>query len=60
MHVVDNPYYAVTDESGSFEIKDIPPGKYSLVVNQEASGPVIQEIEVKGGQTLDLPLELKK
>lgn len=60
VHVVDNPYYAVTDESGSFEIKDIPPGKYSLVVNQEASGPVIQEIEVKGGQTLDLPLELKK
>jgi hypothetical protein len=29
---VDNPYYALTDESGRFEIQDIPPGKYKLVI----------------------------
>jgi plastocyanin len=60
IHVVDNPYYAVTDESGGFEIKDIPPGKYTLVANQEATGPVTVEVEVKSGQTVDLPIELKK
>jgi hypothetical protein len=29
---VDNPYYALTDGSGQFEIRDIPPGTYKLVV----------------------------
>ncbi len=29
---VDNPYYAQTDENGRFEIKDIPPGTYKVVV----------------------------
>jgi hypothetical protein len=29
---VDNPYYAVTDVSGRFEIGNIPPGAYKLVV----------------------------
>jgi hypothetical protein len=28
---VDNPYYALTDESGNFTIGDIPPGTYKLV-----------------------------
>lgn len=29
--MVDNPYYAVTDEKGRFEIPDIPPGTYDVV-----------------------------
>ena len=28
--VVDNPYYAVTGKDGSFAIKDLPPGKYTI------------------------------
>lgn len=60
VHVVDNPYFAVSDASGAFEIKDIPPGKYTLVVNQEATGPSTREVEVTAGKTLDLPIELKK
>ena len=28
--VADNPYYAVTEKNGTFAIKDIPPGKYTL------------------------------
>jgi plastocyanin len=61
IYVVDNPYYALSDASGNFEIKDIPPGKYQLIANQEAIGamPPI-EVEVKAGQTVDLPIELKK
>jgi len=28
--IVDNPYYAITDEEGNFSIKDIPPGTYKV------------------------------
>ena len=30
--IVDNPYYAITPESGEFEISDVPPGDYTLTV----------------------------
>jgi hypothetical protein len=29
--LVENPYYAITQEDGKFEITDIPPGDYQLV-----------------------------
>ena len=33
---VTNPYFALTDAKGKFEIKDIPPGKYKLYVWHES------------------------
>jgi len=33
--VVSHPYYAVTDESGSFKLSDVPPGEYQLVAWHE-------------------------
>ncbi|WP_447602074.1 carboxypeptidase regulatory-like domain-containing protein [Nitrospira sp. Nam80] len=36
---VNNPYYAVTDSSGSFRIDNIPPGTYQMVVWHPQSGP---------------------
>jgi hypothetical protein len=35
MFVVPHPYYAVTDESGRFELTDIPAGNYQLVAWHE-------------------------
>jgi hypothetical protein len=35
MMVVSHPYYAVTDESGSFEFTDVPPGTYQIVAWHE-------------------------
>lgn len=35
MFVVTHPYYAVTDEKGYFELKDVPPGEYELVAWHE-------------------------
>ena len=29
--MVDNPYYAITNEKGNFSIKDIPPGTYKVI-----------------------------
>jgi len=36
---VNNPYYAVTDASGTFKIDNIPPGTYHMVVWHPQSGP---------------------
>lgn len=33
--VFDHPYFAVTDNSGSFSIKDIPPGQYTVATWHE-------------------------
>jgi Carboxypeptidase regulatory-like domain len=60
VHVVDNPYHAMTDDNGGFEISDIPPGKYSLVVNQEYTGTTTMDVEITSGKTTDLMIELKK
>ena len=35
MFVVAHPYYAVTDESGKFELTDVPPGDYEIVAWHE-------------------------
>ncbi len=31
LYMVKNPYYAISDESGNFEIGQVPPGDYKLV-----------------------------
>lgn len=41
--VVPHPYYAVTDETGKFELSDVPPGKYQLVAWHEGWGIARQE-----------------
>jgi uncharacterized surface anchored protein len=58
IYVVDNPYYAVTGEDGTFEITDVPPGEYTLVANQAYTGPVEVEVTVSGGETVEVPVEL--
>ena len=60
VYVVDNPYYSLTNEKGEFEITDIPPGKYTLVADQEELGSLPMEVEVKAGETVELPIALKK
>jgi hypothetical protein len=35
MMVVSHPYYAVTDESGKFELTDVPAGTYEIVAWHE-------------------------
>ena len=38
MMVVSHPYYAVTDESGRFELTNVPPGTYQIVAWHEGWG----------------------
>ncbi len=53
--VVSHPYYAVTDESGKFELTDVPPGTYEIVAwhegwkldREEAAFDVLTERKVR-------------
>jgi plastocyanin len=47
--VAPTPYFAVTDKDGSFTIKGVPPGKYTLKTWSEEGKPVTQSVEVAGG-----------
>ena len=35
MFVAPHPYYAVTDESGRFQLTNVPPGQYEIVAWHE-------------------------
>lgn len=47
---VDNPYYAITDHKGTFEIKDLPDGTYRIKAWHPILGDREQEITVAQGR----------
>lgn len=44
--VLDHPYFAVTGSDGSFEIRNLPPGDYTIGAWQEALGAQEQPVSV--------------
>ncbi|MGZ4962547.1 MAG: carboxypeptidase regulatory-like domain-containing protein [Limisphaerales bacterium] len=63
--VVDNPFFAITDESGKFTIKNVPPGDYTLTAyHLKAHGTKPGEtktIKVEGAPvTADFTVEVPK
>jgi len=59
--VFDHPYFALTRDDGTFEIKDAPAGTFKIFLQHEKTGWVHkgntsagQEITIKAGGTLDL------
>jgi hypothetical protein len=56
---VKNPYYAVTDKTGSFSIDNVPPGTYRFVAWHPQTGPMqerVVTIEPDGQVTLNISL----
>lgn len=47
MWVTEHPYVTVTKADGSYQISDIPPGKYRLEFWHEKLGKLTQEVTVK-------------
>ncbi len=57
--VVPTPYFALTDKEGSFEIKNVPPGTYTLKTWSEDGKPTTQAVTVGAG-TASVELVVKK
>jgi len=56
--VAPTPYFAVTDKSGNYEIKNVPPGKYTLKTWSEDGKVTTQAVEVgAGAATADLTVK---
>jgi len=49
--VTPNPLFAVSSSDGSFEIPNVPPGKYKLHIWHEAFGETTQKLKVEEGGT---------
>jgi len=49
--VADHPYHSVTDAYGAYEIRDLPPGRYTLRVWHEELGALEQEIDIEAGKS---------
>lgn len=49
--VTDQPYHAVTDVYGEYQIREVPPGTYQLEVWHERLGTQVQKVQVKAGET---------
>jgi|GEM_PF-178530 len=59
VHVVEHPYYSITNEEGVFELTNVPPGKYTLKVEHEKLGEMEQTVEVKAGETTEVSFSYK-
>ena len=52
--VVDNPFYAVSGEDGTFSIDKLPPGTYTLEAWHEKLGTKTQEVTIAPNQKVDV------
>lgn len=57
--VVDHPYFAVTGADGSFSIRNVPPGTYTVAVWQEKLGTGEQPVTLAASGTSELTFTLK-
>ena len=56
--VVQNPWYIAPDADGSFRLKGLKAGKYTLRVWHERGGEATQEVEVKAGKLTSANFQL--
>jgi plastocyanin len=58
VYVAPHPWVAVTDQKGAFAIRDVPPGRYTLLLRHPDTG--LQErrsVEVRAGQKAEVAVE---
>ncbi|WP_447964115.1 hypothetical protein [Nitrospira sp. Ecomares 2.1] len=54
LYVVDNPYFAISDQEGRFTIKEIPPGTYTLLVRHPVLGEQRQVVTIDAQANLQV------
>jgi hypothetical protein len=59
--VVDNPFFAVTDDQGNYTINNLPAGTYTIEVWHEKAGVVTQSVTVGDGASAkaDFSMQIK-
>lgn len=59
VNVVKSPFFAVTDKSGKYEIKGLPPGDYTLAFVHEKLGEQDQKVTVAPKETKTVDTSFK-
>jgi len=59
MFVAKNPYFAVVKDDGSYEIKDVPPGKYTLKAWHGVLGTRKAKVTVASGAAVKVDFKFK-
>ena len=57
--VLDHPFFAVTKEDGTFEIKGLPPGDYEVEAYHEKLKTQTQKVTVKAGEPAKVDFAFK-
>lgn len=60
---VDNPYYALTGDGGTFTLTDVPPGEYTLMAWHPGVGTMLQKkvtVTEQGMSTVDFSFDTPK
>ena len=59
--VFRHPYFSVSNQDGSFSVKNLPPGNYTISAWQEKLGTVTQKVTVAAGEakTLDFAFKIR-
>jgi hypothetical protein len=59
VQVFDSPYFAVTAKDGSFQIRNLPPGSYTLVAWQERYGEMRVSLNVRDDDVSDVQISFR-
>ena len=57
--VVNHPFFAVTSDQGTFEIKNLPPGNYVIEAWHEKFGAQTQNVSISGSESKTLDFTFK-
>ncbi len=57
--VLDHPYFAVTGPDGTFSLKSLPPGTYTIEAWHEKLGPTTQSVTLAEKETKDVNFTFK-
>ena len=57
--VLDHPYFAVTSDAGTFELKGLPPGTYTIEAWHERLGTQTSSVTIGAKETKDVPVSFK-
>jgi plastocyanin len=58
--VMDHPFFSVTDETGEFTLRNLPPGTYSIEAWHEVLGTQRATVTVTGTETQEIDFTFKR